>query len=152
MRIIPKNNEFIERQYGVSWYASGAVFYGFCIAGPFIAIATYGIALLVWLPALYFLFISHRKMIRVDYIDSDRIVAVFRSNGRQLTLNFSKIVRVIDFTPFSEDAHCLFIAVQGPNVLDRVLNVTVPAGQGIIEHLKDHGVKVRNLWFWQEKD
>ena len=150
MQIIPGTNDFIERQYNLAWHGSGLLFYMFVLLGPLFVFVTYGLALLVWVPAICFLYVEHFNMIRIECVNNDHLIASYRGSKKMLRIENDEIKIIIEFMPYSDDEHALTIITTHHNIARRVFHAFIPAGQGIMTHLKSQGVTVRNFWFWQE--
>lgn len=66
-------------------------------------------------------------------------------------LAYDSVTQIINLSPYAYCYYALVMITKEGLILGRFNICYVPTDQGIIEHLKTHGVKVRNLWFWQEK-
>lgn len=73
------------------------------------------------------------------------------NSHRNMEIYYSSISIVINISPYDNDYHAIVIVTREGFVMGRLNLGYIPVNQGIIEHLKARGVKIRNFWFWQEK-
>lgn len=97
-------------------------------------------------PLYVFGFICLRPM-RIASFSDESLKATW---PRKEVRRYEEIRRIINISPYDYCVHFIIIVYKKGILFEKVNMAWIPVDQGIIEHLKAHGVKIWNLWFWQE--
>lgn len=98
---------------------------------------------------LYVFGILFMRPIRFTSFSDDGCTAIW---PKAKTVSYDQFSSMTVLNPYEEVVHFVFIVYKRGLLVAKFNLCWIPADQGILQHLKAHGVKVRNLWFWQEKD
>lgn len=147
MEIVEKENYVIRSAY--SHAKLMRYLYIIPIMLFFAGIATHDIRWIVpfTLPLFIFGYLSLRPL-RISSFSDDTFTS---SWPRENTRNYDEIRRIINLSPYEESLFFIIIVYKKGILFEKINMAWIPTDQGILEHLKSRGVKIRNLWFWQEK-
>lgn len=147
MEIVVKENDMIRSQY------SHARLLRYLYAIP--TIVAFGalltrelVPILLSCLGLYVFGIFFLRHIRIYSFSDEHLSATW---PKDITVRYDSIRIIINISPYDYYTHWLFIKYKRGFLTCKFNLCWIPTDQGIIEHLKSKGVKVRNLWFWQEK-
>ena len=148
MKIIVKENDVMQRLYR----CASLMRYIFIVA-VVIAIASIlsgnVVCLLLSAVMLYIFGVVFLRPIRIESLQDDYIAVKW---PKVSAVKYDSVRIVVNLSPYDYDVHHLFVVYKTGVLIMKFNFCWVPINQGILEHLKSKGVKVRNLWFWQEKD
>jgi len=97
---------------------------------------------------LYLFGILCLRPMRITSFSDEHFTAIWPESK---TVRYDSIRAVLNMNPYSDYTYWLFIKYETGFLITRFNFCWIPVDQGILEHLKSRGVKIRNLWFWQEK-
>jgi hypothetical protein len=147
MEIIVKENDVIRSQYSsASWMR-----YLYAI-NIFVAIGALStktlLAVVISSVQLYVFGLAFLRPLRISSFSDDSFTS---SWPQENTRGYDEIRRIINLSPYEESLFFLIIVYKKGILFEKINMAWIPTDQGILEHLKARGVKVWNLWFWQEK-
>ncbi len=147
MEIIVKDNDAIRSQY------SSAKFIRYLYIIPvilfFAALLTYdAIWIILFSIPLYIFGFLFLRPLRIASFSDDAFTAAW---PREEVRSYNEIRRVISMSPYCNILSSIVIVYTKGLLFEKINIAWIPVDQCIIEHLKAHGVKIWNLWFWQEK-
>jgi hypothetical protein len=148
MELHVQENDAIKSQY--RWAKMLRVMYVVPIAVALGGLLTRElIPVLISFAELYVFGILFLRPIRIVTFSSEWFKAVWPN---EKDVRYDTIQKIVNISPYSGDLHFMLLIYKQGLLLAKFNFCWVPVDQGIIEHLKAHGVKIRNLWFWQEKN
>ena len=147
MEILVKENDTIRGAYSFAnffrylYVLPVIVAFGYLLTKELIPIC---IAPLI----LYIFGILCLRPMRITSFSDEHFTAIWPESK---TVRYDSIRAVLNMNPYSDYTYWLFIKYETGFLITRFNFCWIPVDQGIIEHLKSRGVKIRNLWFWREK-
>lgn len=114
------------------------------------ALATKTLLAFVITPIQLYLFgLIFLRPLRISSFSDDTFTSSWPREGER---SYDEIRRIINMCPYEESLFFIIIVYKKGFLFEKINMAWIPTDQGILEHLKSRGVKIWNLWFWQEKD
>lgn len=147
MEIVVKENDTIRSAYSHAKVMRYMYIINVLVAAGALSTKTL-LAVVISSVQLYIFGLAFLRPLRISSFSDDTFTSSWPREGVR---RYDEIRRIINLSPYEESLFFIIIVYKKGILFEKINMAWIPTDQGILEHLKTHGVKIWNLWFWQEK-